>query len=172
MYYILIETKAVVSDLLRKYKTEWWQRKIRDFEGRENGARVIAYWRVVGVYCNPEGTTKWGIGKFTTPVATTVPTISLYSPLTSLYVLHVQYFHPILFYYKYLNVIFEVFKAINTSIAVFWDAKWCIRRYLATNSLISRSPSLYIFFSSLLLLPLPDSNHPPFLKRFKSQIFH
>ena len=27
VYYLLIETTAVVSDLLRKYKTEWWQRK-------------------------------------------------------------------------------------------------------------------------------------------------
>ena len=43
VYYILIETKAVVSDLVRKYKIERWQRKIRDCEGRENGGRVIAY---------------------------------------------------------------------------------------------------------------------------------
>ena len=43
MYYIQIETKAVVSDLLRKYKTECWQGKIRDGEGRENEGRAIAY---------------------------------------------------------------------------------------------------------------------------------
>lgn len=57
------------------------------------------------------------------------------------------------------------------SIAVFWDAKWCIRGYVAANSLKSRSPSV-CNFSTLLLLPLPDSNHLPFLKRFKSQMFH
>ena len=43
VYCILIETKEVVSDLLRKYKTEWWQRKIRDCEGRGNEGRAIAY---------------------------------------------------------------------------------------------------------------------------------
>jgi len=43
IYYILIETKAVVSDLLRKYKNEWWQLKIRDCEGREKDGRAIAY---------------------------------------------------------------------------------------------------------------------------------
>ena len=42
VYCILIETKEVVSDLLRKYKTEWWQRKIRDCEDQENGVRAIA----------------------------------------------------------------------------------------------------------------------------------
>jgi len=35
MYYILIEAKSDVSDLLRKYKTECWQMKIRDCESRE-----------------------------------------------------------------------------------------------------------------------------------------
>jgi len=43
VYYILTETTAVVSDLLRKYKTEWWQRKIRDCDGRKNDCRAIAY---------------------------------------------------------------------------------------------------------------------------------
>ena len=43
IYYILIETKAVVNDLHRKYKTEWWQRNIRHCEGRENDVRAIAY---------------------------------------------------------------------------------------------------------------------------------
>jgi len=43
VYYLLTETKAVVSDVLRKYKAEWWQWKIRDCEGRENDGRAIAY---------------------------------------------------------------------------------------------------------------------------------
>jgi len=41
MYCILIETRAVVSDLLRKYKTEWWQHKIRDGKVREKDGRAI-----------------------------------------------------------------------------------------------------------------------------------
>jgi hypothetical protein len=43
MYYIQIETKAVVSNLLRKYLNEWWQRNIRDGEPEENEGRAIAY---------------------------------------------------------------------------------------------------------------------------------